>query len=122
MYSYNVPIYYKNMHKTYTMMSLLWAAQQTERGLCFKEQIWKADEDIQVQAWHLEKWLQLFFSRSAIVGLLFVTIPSLGIHSGSIMQYHYDTQKKPNIILPGTWIHHTPQCSHLWEHYKELIS
>lgn len=68
MYSYNVPIYYKNMHKTYPMMSLLWAAQQTERGLCFKEQIWKVDEDIQVQAWHLEKWLQLFFLDLLLLG------------------------------------------------------
>lgn len=36
MYSYNVPIYYKNMHKTYTMMSLLWAAQQTEEVCVLK--------------------------------------------------------------------------------------
>lgn len=65
----------------------------------------------------------IVFSRSAIVVLaLFVTIPSLGIGSGSIMQYHYDTKKKPNIILTGTWIHHTPQCNYLWEYYKECFS
>lgn len=61
-------------------------------------------------------------SISAIVGLaLFVTIPSLGKGSGSIMQYH-DTKKKPNIILIGTWIHHMPQCNFLWEYYKECFS
>ena len=59
MYSYNV--YYKSMHKTCTIMWLLWAAQQTEGGLCFKEHIGKGDKDMQVQAWHLKKWLQLFF-------------------------------------------------------------
>lgn len=70
-----------------------------------------------------KKVITTVFSRSATVELvLFGTIPSLGIYSSAIMQYHYDTQKKPNIILPGTQIHHTPRCSHLWEYYKELIS
>lgn len=61
MHSYNVPVYYKSLHKTYTMMSLLWAAQQTQSDLCFKEHTQKVDENMQVQAQHSEKWLQLFF-------------------------------------------------------------
>lgn len=106
MYFYNVSVYYKSMHKTYKITWSLWTAQQTESGLCSKEHMQEGDEDMQVQAWHLKKVVTtVFFSTSAIaVWILFVTIQSLGIYSASIMQYHYDTQKKLNIILPEKFI------------------
>lgn len=125
MYFYNVSVYYKNTHKTYKIAWPLWTAQQTESGSCSKEHMQEGDEDMQVQAWHLKKsdYNCFFFSRSATaVWILFVTIQSLGTYSASIMQYHYDTQKKLNIILPEKEIHNTPWCSHLWEYYKERIS
>lgn len=41
MYSYNVPVYNKNMQKIYRVMSVLWAAQKTESSLCFLKNIYK---------------------------------------------------------------------------------
>lgn len=41
MYSYNVPVYNKNMQKIYRVMSVLWTAQKTESSLCFLKNIYK---------------------------------------------------------------------------------
>lgn len=61
MYSHNVPIYNKCMHKTYKIMWLLWAALQTESSFCFEEYVQKGDDDMQVHIWHLKSDYNSFF-------------------------------------------------------------